>query len=269
MGVPQGHRPYAQRRRPSGPSVGRRFIVLVDVEEEFDWSAPPRRRLALDPGGGRLRASACPFARWGIGLTCVVDPPIATDPASVDTLARVAADPRSARSCTPGSPRRSRPSHPQTAMPAIRRARALRPAAARAPGRGSVGSLAGCRRRGRSWPGRGCSPGSRQLRKGGRSGTSSPRWNGPKSACSSSSSTRPRSSLAHAPCPRRRGAGRVLELVGGDAGAAGPARLPPRLARGGAGRGGLEWSGRQDSNLEYRLPRPTDSRCSCRIAKPL
>jgi hypothetical protein len=76
-------------------SFGRRFVVFVDVEEQFDWSAP------LDAANRSITAiRAMPdahrrFADHGVGLACMVDYPVACDPAAVDILKAVVADGRS------------------------------------------------------------------------------------------------------------------------------------------------------------------------------
>ena len=88
-GVPPGHRPF--RPPPGEPvawpdSFGRRFTIFCDVEEEFDWSAP------LDAGRrstAAIRAFPAAHARFaglGVGLTCMVDYPVATDARAVDIL---------------------------------------------------------------------------------------------------------------------------------------------------------------------------------------
>ena len=77
-------------------AFGTRFTVFCDVEEEFDW------RLPLDRANRSVRAvAALPeahrrFADRGVALTCMVDHPIATDPAAIQVLARVTEDGRSA-----------------------------------------------------------------------------------------------------------------------------------------------------------------------------
>ena len=76
-------------------SFGTRFLVCVDVEEEFDWRAP------LDPRNRSTTAmSAFPaahrrFADRAVGLACFVDHPVASDPRAVGILHDVAADGRS------------------------------------------------------------------------------------------------------------------------------------------------------------------------------
>lgn len=74
---------------------GTRFLVFADVEEEFDWRAP------LDGANRTTTAMAAfpdahrRFAAAGVGLVCMVDHPVASDPAAVDILARVIEDGRS------------------------------------------------------------------------------------------------------------------------------------------------------------------------------
>ena len=79
---------------PAG--FGTRFTIFCDVEEEFDWRRPLDRAqrstlaIAAMPGAHRR------FADRGAGLTCMVDHPVAVDPAAIEALAGVAQDPRSA-----------------------------------------------------------------------------------------------------------------------------------------------------------------------------
>lgn len=77
-------------------SFGSRFIIFCDVEEEFDWRRPFDRaarstRAMAAFGDGHRR-----FAERGVGLTCMVDHPVATDPAAIAILARALEDGRSA-----------------------------------------------------------------------------------------------------------------------------------------------------------------------------
>lgn len=76
-------------------AFGRRFLVFVDVEEEFDWNAPldPRHRAVTAMRA--LPAAHARFAERGIGLTCMVDHPVVADAAAVDILRGVIADGRS------------------------------------------------------------------------------------------------------------------------------------------------------------------------------
>lgn len=77
-------------------AFGTRFMVHVDVEEEFDWSRP------FDPADRATSAMrAFPaahrrFADRGVPLTSFVDHPVVSDPASVDILAATLTDGRSA-----------------------------------------------------------------------------------------------------------------------------------------------------------------------------
>ncbi len=76
-------------------SFGTRFLLFVDVEEEFDWRAP------LDPRNRAVTAiSALPdahrrFADLGSGLVCMVDHPVASAPEAVEHLRRIGEDPSS------------------------------------------------------------------------------------------------------------------------------------------------------------------------------
>lgn len=93
------HRPF---RPVPGPPVdwssafGTRFAVFVDCEEEFDWSAPLDRAQRSTKAMKAFPEAHRRFAAAGVGLTCLVDYPVATDPAAVDILRVVADDPRSA-----------------------------------------------------------------------------------------------------------------------------------------------------------------------------
>lgn len=89
-------------RPVSGPPViwseafGTRFTVFVDCEEEFDWSAPLNRAERATTAMRAFPTAHRRFAAAGVGLTCLVDHPVATDPVAVDILRAVAADGRSA-----------------------------------------------------------------------------------------------------------------------------------------------------------------------------
>jgi len=76
-------------------SFGRRFLVFVDVEEEFDWSAP----LAADNRSvmaiRALPAAHARFAEHGIGPAYMVDHPVASDDAACDILRGLVTDGRS------------------------------------------------------------------------------------------------------------------------------------------------------------------------------
>lgn len=75
---------------------GTRFIVTVDVEEEFDWSAPFDRRNRSTLAMRAFPAAHRRFADAGVPLVCLVDHPIAVDPEAVAILRDVVADGRSA-----------------------------------------------------------------------------------------------------------------------------------------------------------------------------
>jgi len=68
------------------PGFGRRFIVCIDTEEEFDWSEPKRRDAisveairALPQAQARMRAA-------GVCPAYLMDYPVASHPGSVDIL---------------------------------------------------------------------------------------------------------------------------------------------------------------------------------------
>lgn len=67
-------------------AFGRRFLVCVDTEEEFDWSQPKRR----DAIGTRaIRALPATHARMraaGVRPAYLMDYPVATDPVSVEII---------------------------------------------------------------------------------------------------------------------------------------------------------------------------------------
>lgn len=77
-------------------AFGTRFTVFVDVEEEFDWSAPLNRAQRSTRAMAAFPEAHRRFADRGVALTCMIDHPIATDPAAVDILSRVLEDGRSA-----------------------------------------------------------------------------------------------------------------------------------------------------------------------------
>ena len=76
-------------------SFGTRFIVFCDVEEEFDWRRPLDRNARSTTAMSAFAAGHRRFADRGVGLACMIDHPIATDPASVAILARALEDGRS------------------------------------------------------------------------------------------------------------------------------------------------------------------------------
>lgn len=94
-------RPYrvpAPRReeRVAWPaSFGTRFLVTVDVEEEFDWSAPLSRDHRATTAMAAFPEAHRRFADEGVGLVCLVDHPVASDLRSMEILRRVVEDGRS------------------------------------------------------------------------------------------------------------------------------------------------------------------------------
>ncbi|MEG3093005.1 polysaccharide deacetylase family protein [Sphingomonas sp. PB1R3] len=74
---------------------GRRFLVFVDVEEEFDWSAPLDRRHRSTKAMRAFAPAHRRFAAAGVGLTCMVDYPVAVDRTAVATLSECLEDGRS------------------------------------------------------------------------------------------------------------------------------------------------------------------------------
>lgn len=77
-------------------AFGQRFTIMVDTEEEFDWSAPFSRDARSVTATAAIPEAAARFAGHGAALTYLVDHPIATDPAAIDRLRSVLADGRSA-----------------------------------------------------------------------------------------------------------------------------------------------------------------------------
>ena len=92
--------------RPAAPTAaervawpdgwGTRFLVSVDVEEEFDWSAPPDRTRHATTAMRAFPAAHRRFADRGVPLACMVDFPVATDPSAAAILRDMLADGRSA-----------------------------------------------------------------------------------------------------------------------------------------------------------------------------
>lgn len=92
--------------RPSAPSpadhvvwpdtFGARFTILVDTEEEFDWTAPLSREARATTAIRALPGAHRRFADRGVPLTYMVDYPIADSAEAVDVLRGVLADGRSA-----------------------------------------------------------------------------------------------------------------------------------------------------------------------------
>lgn len=67
-------------------SLGRRFLVFVDTEEEFDWTAPRRRDATSTHAIAALPEAHRRLAGFGICPTYLVDYPVASSQAAVDVL---------------------------------------------------------------------------------------------------------------------------------------------------------------------------------------
>nr|WP_315442951.1 polysaccharide deacetylase family protein [Sphingomonas alpina] len=88
--------PAAADRVLWSDDFGTRFTIMVDTEEEFDWSAPLSRESRNVSAIGALPEGHRRFADCGVPLTYLVDHPVATDPLSIDILRDVLTDGRSA-----------------------------------------------------------------------------------------------------------------------------------------------------------------------------
>lgn len=98
-----GRRPSAAVHVPRPPEpealvrwrhdFGRRFVIFVDVEEEFDWSRPFSREARAVTNVAALPAFHAKLAGRGIAMTYLVDHPVATDPAAIAALRPLLATP--------------------------------------------------------------------------------------------------------------------------------------------------------------------------------
>ena len=75
---------------PAG--FGRHFLLFVDTEEEFDWTAPRRRDADAVTAVAMLPEGHARLAGFGIKPTYLVDYPIAHNPASAAILGSLADD---------------------------------------------------------------------------------------------------------------------------------------------------------------------------------
>ena len=66
---------------------GRRFAIMVDTEEEFDWSRPPSREERSVAAIAALPSAHHRFAARGIAMTYLIDHPVAADARARDTIA--------------------------------------------------------------------------------------------------------------------------------------------------------------------------------------
>ena len=76
-------------------SFGRRFVVFVDVEEEFDWSAPLDRGNRAVTAIAALPEAHARFAARNVAPVYMVDHPVASDAAAAEVVRSVLADGRS------------------------------------------------------------------------------------------------------------------------------------------------------------------------------
>ena len=77
------------RRVPLGPSKPPRLFVVIDTEEEFDWSAPfSRNNTSVDAMRHIGRAQAV-FERYGVKPTYVIDYPVAAQERGFAPLAEI------------------------------------------------------------------------------------------------------------------------------------------------------------------------------------
>lgn len=67
-------------------SLGRRFLVFVDTEEEFDWTQPRRRDATATTAIASLPEAHRRLAAYGICPTYLVDYPVASNPAAVAVM---------------------------------------------------------------------------------------------------------------------------------------------------------------------------------------
>jgi hypothetical protein len=74
---------------------GTRFLLFVDVEEEFDWTRPPDRVQRATTAMRAFPDAHRRFADAGVALACMVDYPVAVDPDAAAILREVVADGRS------------------------------------------------------------------------------------------------------------------------------------------------------------------------------
>lgn len=65
---------------------GTRFVVFVDVEEEFDWARPLSRDNRSVEAIAALPDAHARFATAGVPLALMIDHPVATDPRAIDLI---------------------------------------------------------------------------------------------------------------------------------------------------------------------------------------
>lgn len=80
------HPPAGADRVRLPADLGRRFLVFVDTEEEFDWTQPRRRDATATSAIAALPKAHRRLSGFGIRPVYLVDHPVAADAAAVDVL---------------------------------------------------------------------------------------------------------------------------------------------------------------------------------------
>ncbi|OWK32327.1 hypothetical protein SPMU_06500 [Sphingomonas mucosissima] len=89
--------PPAPTQRIAWPSdFGRRFMIFVDTEEEFDWTAPFSRAARSVTAISALPEMHRRFVDRGVFPCYLCDYPVVADPGAADTLRSLTADGKSA-----------------------------------------------------------------------------------------------------------------------------------------------------------------------------
>lgn len=91
----RGHTPApvtASERIRWPETFGTRFVIFVDTEEEFDWSAPLSRDNRSVTAVAALPDAHRRFADRGVPVTYLVDHPVASDPSAAAVLRELVAD---------------------------------------------------------------------------------------------------------------------------------------------------------------------------------
>lgn len=79
------------RIRPR-PSFGKRFILMVDTEEEFDWRAPFSRTAVATTSIAALPGATARFNAFGVSPVYLCDYPVVTQPQSATIIRDLALD---------------------------------------------------------------------------------------------------------------------------------------------------------------------------------
>ena len=92
----QSYRPQAGAPFIWPDQFGTRFTIVVDTEEEFDWTKPLARENRAVTAVAALPDAHRRFADRGVAMTYAIDHPIATDPRAIDIIRGLLEDGRSA-----------------------------------------------------------------------------------------------------------------------------------------------------------------------------